>query len=161
MNPRHRWTLLGSLLAATLGAALLVTDDEPAVPAVDVAAARKRLPETNSPPPTESIAQIQQVDSESTEPTIDPFRRKTWYIAPPPPPVPKPKAPPLPFQYLGQLHEDGEPRVFVNHQGRHLVIRAGDVISGSYAVESVAAGQVVFVYLPLKERQSLPTGTLQ
>lgn len=97
---------------------------------------------------------------ESAEPTVDPFRRKTWYVAPPPPPRPKPQAPPLPFQYLGQLHADGEPRVFLNHQGRHLVIKAGDVIAGTYAVESLVAGQVVFIYLPLKEKQVLPTGTL-
>lgn len=159
MKAGQRWAILAGLLAATVGAALLVEDNEPAVSAVE-AATRKRPAEAYNRPQAELMTRAAQAEEESAEPTIDPFRSKTWYVAPPPPPAPKPKAPPLPFQYLGQLHEDGEPRVFVNHQGQHLVIRVGDVIGGTYAVESVAAGQVVFVYLPLKEKQSLPTGTL-
>lgn len=159
MNARQRWTILAGLLIATVGAVLLVEDDEPAVQAVEVAN-RKRPAETHNGPQPELMTHPAQAEDESAESTIDPFRSKTWYVAPPPSPPPKPKAPPLPFQYLGQLHEDGELRVFLNHQGRHLVIRAGDVIGGTYAVESVVAGQLVFVYLPLKEKQFLPTGTL-
>lgn len=162
MSPRQRWAILGSLFAATVGAALQVEDDELAMPAVE-AATRKPPAKADAVPEVVLLAGHGPSDGEAEEPAesaIDPFRHKTWYVAPPPPPPPRPKAPPLPFQYLGQLHEDGELRVFVNHQGRHLVIQAGDVIGGTYAVETVAAGQVVFVYLPLKEKQHLPTGTL-
>lgn len=161
MNLRQRWMILGGLLAVALSAALLVEDDEPAPAAVE-AAIRKASPDTRPQPVEPEPIVLTDVPPSlgevSAGPAIDPFRRKTWYVAPPPPPPPKPQAPPLPFQYLGQLHEDGEPRVFVNHQGRHLVIKAGDVIGGTYAVEAVDAGQVVFVYLPLKEKQALPTG---
>jgi hypothetical protein len=89
---------------------------------------------------------------------IDPFRAKSWYVAPPPPPPAKPTAPPLPFQYLGKLNEDGEIRVFLNHQGKHLIARTGDIINDTYRVDEIAAGRMSFVYLPLKEIQVLAIG---
>ena len=95
---------------------------------------------------------------ESAAPPIDPFRAKTWYVPPPPPPPPKPTAPPLPFQYLGKVMADGEVRVFLNHQGKHLVARVGDVIAGTYSVEEIGGGRMTFLYQPLKERQTLAIG---
>lgn len=165
MKPRQRWAILGALLVVTVAAALLVEDEEGAVPAIEAAAQHHPLEVASVayPPTLEPLAQAPKPEgmaSEETEAVIDPFRRKSWYVAPPPPPPPKPTAPPLPFQYLGQLHEDSEQRVFINHQGRHLVIKAGDLIGGMYAVETVTAGQVVFIYLPLREKQVLPTGML-
>lgn len=165
MKPRQRWAILGALLAVTVVATLLVEDEEGAVPAIEAAPRHRPLAAASDahPPMAEPVTQApnpEGVASADAEPVIDPFRRKSWYVAPPPPPPPKPTAPPLPFQYLGQLHEDGEQRVFINHQGRHLVIKAGDVIGGMYAVETVTAGQVVFIYLPLREKQVLPTGML-
>lgn len=166
MKPRQRWAILGALLAVTVAAALLVEDDEGGMPAIE-AAPRPRPRDVAAvaelTPPLESLVKAPKsagMAGDEAVPVIDPFRRKSWYVAPPPPPPAKPKAPPLPFQYLGQLHENGEQRVFINHQGRHLVIKAGDVIGGMYAVETVTAGQVVFVYLPLREKQVLPTGVL-
>lgn len=168
--PRQRWLILGTLLFATVAAAFFVEDD-PAAPAE-----RQRPAKNESRPrpqavdvqsPRVSLAQAPAIiepaidngeGEESTE-TVDPFRSKSWYVAPPPPPPPKPVAPPLPFQFLGQLIEEDGTRVFVNHQGRHLIIKAGDIIAGSYAVEEIDAGKVVFLYLPLKERQVLAIGT--
>ncbi|KXB31753.1 hypothetical protein AT959_05215 [Dechloromonas denitrificans] len=164
MRPRQRWAILGTLLAVTLGAGLLLEDEEGVVPAIEAATRQRPLDvEPVAQPMLEPLAKIPNPEGmagEEAGPAIDPFRRKSWYVAPPPPPPAKPKAPPLPFQYLGQLHEDGEQRVFINHQGRHLVIKAGDVIGGMYVVETLTAGQVVFVYLPLGEKQTLPTGVL-
>lgn len=165
MKPRHRRVILGSLLAATVLAALWGEDDEVAAPPVEAAARRRtvdREPASAAPSieKKERDASVEAEAGKDAEPPINPFRQKTWYIAPPPPPPPAPKAPPLPFQYLGRLDEDGETQVFVNHQGRYLAIRAGDLIAGTYAVERVEAERVVFVYLPLKEKQALPLGPL-
>lgn len=167
MTSLPRRAILGSLLAATLAAAWWVEDEEAAGAAVEAVGRRQPLTPESLPQASSPMGQTVAIGSPpegeasgSAESAIDPFRRKTWFVEPPPPPPPRPRAPPLPFRYLGQLQEGGEPRVFIDHQGRHLVIKAGDLIGGSYAVETVGAGQVVFVYLPLKERQVLPTGLL-
>lgn len=174
MTPKQRWAILGSLLFATLLAGYLI-DDEPlpeksvrqrsattgsagarenagrradAVADQKLAAAPLQFPE---PPASD--------DAEPAEQGIDPFRTKSWYVAPPPPPPAKPKAPPLPFLYLGKLDEGGEIRVFLNYQGRHLIARVGDVINDTYRVEDIAGGRMSFLYQPLEEIQVLAIGT--
>lgn len=168
-SPRQRWLILGALLLGTVTAAVFVEDDPAALEAAERPAKRKTAPNSEAMagmatmaalalPPPDAGEQETKAENAETPETIDPFRTKTWYIAPPPPPPPKPRAPPLPFQFLGQLIEDNEVRVFINHQGRHLVVKAGDVINGAYTVEAISPGQVVFVYQPLQERQVLTTG---
>lgn len=174
MKPQQRWLILGSLLLATLFAAYLV-DNEPApeknrrkggvATKTNASAssasrhreARDQAPEVAAAPlnfPEPAAAD----DAEAGQKIIDPFRNKSWYVAPPPPKPVKPTAPPLPFQYLGKLKEDGETRVFLNYQGRHIIAKAGDVIDGNYRVEDIAGGQMTFFYQPLKEKQVLPIG---
>ena len=179
-SPRQRWLMLGSLLLAVLAAAALVDSDtegkpEPgkkgrstastaasghpdgggrqagsAVPAEPLPALSLALPEAES---------AAEATNEPGVPVIDPFRSKTWYIAPPPPPPPKPTAPLLPFQYLGKLSEGGEIQVFLSHQGKYLIARVGDVINGTYLVEEIAGGRMTFLYQPLKEKQMLAIGS--
>ena len=124
MKPQQRWLILGSLLLATLFAAYLV-DNEPApeksrrkgsvATKTNASAssasrhreARDQAPEIAAAPlsfPEPAAAD----DAEAGQKIIDPFRNKSWYVAPPPPKPVKPTAPPLPFQYLGKLKEDGE-----------------------------------------------------
>ena len=172
---KQRWIILGGRLAATLVAGYLV-EDEP-VPekskrkgsvasksavsspaesrraggkerASELAAAPLNFPE---PAPVEEV--------EEGEKRIDPFRNKSWYVAPPPPKPPKPTAPPLPFQYLGKINEAGETRVFLNHQGKHIIAKLGDVINGTYSVEEISGGQMTFLYQPLNEKQVLGIGS--
>lgn len=151
---RLRRLTLGSLLLGTLGAAALVDDAplEPERPAgVKIAVAAPV-------PPAQALATPHEESADAPPDSPDPFRSRSWYVPPPPPPPAKPSAPPLPFEYLGQLVEADERRVFLKHQGQNRIIRVGDVIAGTYAVEACDADQVVFIYLPLKERQVLATG---
>lgn len=162
-SPRQRWLILGSLLLGTVAAAYFVEDETAAPveskrPARKDAGARPQASENPDQAPLSTEPGLASTVVEEAPTGIDPFRSTSWYVAPPPPPPPKPTAPPLPFTFLGQLIEEDGTRVFVNHQGRHLIIKAGDVIAGTYAVEEIAAGKVVFLYLPLKERQVLATG---
>lgn len=179
MTPKQRWIILGGLLSATLVAGYLI-DDEPAPEkskrkgsvasksaassaegrragakerVAELAAAPLSFPE---PAPAESVDESKT--EEGTKP-IDPFRNKSWYVAPPPPKPPKPTAPPLPFKYLGKLNEEGETRVFLNHQGKHIIARVGDVINGTYSVEEISGGQMTFLYQPLNEKQVLGIGS--
>lgn len=175
MKPKQRWLILGSLLVATLGAGYFAEDEaavdkgkrksNPTGKGVAAAGAGENRRATRGDKPGEVAAMpldfpepavVAEGAEEGT--TIDPFRGKTWFIPPPPPPPAKPTAPPLPFQFLGKLIEDGETRVFLNHQGKHLIARVGDVINGTYTVEAIAGGKMSFLYMPLKESQVLAIG---
>jgi hypothetical protein len=180
MKPRQRWLIIGGLLLATLAAGFMI-DDEPVqenpkrkkgVSAKPVASAsakasprsssNNKAAELASTPlsfPEQLVAATAEEGVEGEEKVIDPFRNKSWYVAPPPPPPPKPVAPPLPFQYLGKLSEGGETRVFLHHQGQYLIAKAGDVINGIYRVEEIAGNRMTLLYQPLKEKQVLSIGT--
>ena len=87
------------------------------------------------------------------------FPRQTWQPPPPPPAVQKTTAPPLPFQYLGQLQEGDAVSAFLAVMGQQIIAREGDVINGSYRVEHIRPGVIEMTYLPLNEKQSLSTGS--
>ena len=93
----------------------------------------------------------------------DAFAPNNWNPPPPPPPPPppqnlKPTAPPLPFTLLGKKLEDGAWQVFLAQQDRTLVVRAQDVIDGTYRVESIEPPNLVLTYIPLKQRQVIAIG---
>lgn len=67
----------------------------------------------------------------------------------------KPVAPLLPFRYLGKMIEDGRLNVFLARGEESLSVRAGQRI-GEYRVDKVSDSEIVFTYLPLKTKQSLP-----
>jgi len=73
-------------------------------------------------------------------------------------PLPKPTAPPLPFAYVGKVVEDGKPMVFVSKQQKNFMLKGGEVIEGTYRVDKVESGQVVFTYLPLAAEQVMTIG---
>lgn len=63
--------------------------------------------------------------------------------------------PPLPFTYLGKIHEGRETVVFLLFQENTLAVRRGDVVDGAYRVEQITPQSMVLLYLPLNEKQSL------
>jgi hypothetical protein len=171
-TPRQRWLILGSLLLATLAAGFLADDEAPpergrtakkaARPGAATAAEERyggrEKPLTVAEAPLDFPEPAASGGEAEAVALPDPFRSRSWYVAPPPPPPPKPTAPPLPFQDLGKLNEDGETRVFLNHQGKYLIAKVGDVINGTYSVEEIGNGRMTFLYQPLKESQVLAIG---
>lgn len=89
-------------------------------------------------------------------------------IRPLPPPVvvapqvalspPKPTAPPLPFVYIGKVIEDGKLTVFVSKQQHNYLLKGGEVIEGTYRVDKVELGRLVFTYVPLETEQVMTFG---
>lgn len=170
MKLQARNLLLGGLLVASLAAALWVgsEDDSPEAEtprrarqndragAPTLAAAEQPAGIAGAEPAERPETEDESGDDEAAAARIDPFRSKSWYIAPPPPPPPKPTAPPLPFRFLGRLVEDGETRIFLAQNNQNLSARVGDVINGTYSVEAIGDNGVQFIYLPLKETQVLP-----
>jgi hypothetical protein len=91
----------------------------------------------------------------------DLFPRQTWVPPPPPakpvipPPPPPPEPPPLPFKYLGRWVDAGKETVFLLEGERAVPVTVGQVLPGSWRVESVSASGVVFTYLPLNMQSTM------
>jgi hypothetical protein len=97
------------------------------------------------------------------------FAQRSWFVPrprppPPPPPTappppPEPTAPPFPYAFVGSYAPEGDPAVFYLARGDRVVeARVGQKLDGVYQLESAAAGQLVFVYLPLDVRHTLAAG---
>jgi hypothetical protein len=67
----------------------------------------------------------------------------------------KPVAPPLPFRYIGKMLDGDKLAVFLANGSESLSVAAGERI-GDYRVEKITDAEIVFTYLPLKTKQSLP-----
>lgn len=96
--------------------------------------------------------------------TGDAFGSRSWVVVPPaPPPAPvvveAPRAPPLPFRYMGQVDDGRGNRTYFLFRGTAtLSVAVGDSIDNIYRLESADTGILHFTYLPLKTRQSLQIG---
>ncbi|HXX12815.1 MAG TPA: hypothetical protein VEK05_14965 [Burkholderiales bacterium] len=109
----------------------------------------------------------------STDPDSEAFGPRSFRPAPPKapkgtaasavaaaaPPPPPPQAPPLPFAYVGRLVEDHDTTVFLAQGERNLVVKPGETIDNTYKLEEVGERALVITYLPLSQRQTLPTGS--
>jgi hypothetical protein len=94
-------------------------------------------------------------------------RAPTVFGLPPPPPrpvaqrvvnaaPPKPRAPALPYTYIGSLQEDGGARMVFLLDGERLVTaQVGDVLDTNYRVAAADADGITLIYLPLKETQRI------
>lgn len=67
----------------------------------------------------------------------------------------KPSAPPLPFQYIGKVIENGKLEVYVIHGEELLSLARGQKIGGEYRVDKISDSSITFTYLPLKMKQTL------
>lgn len=160
---QRRWTILGSLLAATI-AAIVYPIEEP-IAVVEPSATRQRArPAAVATPAAVDPAAVQAWLAADA----NPFAPRSWEppatapvaaraVAPvvenaTPPPAP----PPLPFRYLGQL-SDGSDRVIYLGAGEQLLpARLGDMLDGGYKVVALSATQIEFENTSSGTRQSLP-----
>jgi len=184
MSPKVRWAILGGLLTFTLAATALVREEDAAEPGKKARAERRRAPaqEANGAS-VRTVASVRVVpearDARSDIPAFPErkppaaegegapefFAVKSWYVAPPPPPVvappppPKPKAPPLPFVFMGRMSDPaGGMVVYLVKGDRTFPVKGGETLENLYQVEKISAGEIEFVYLPLKEKQVLAIG---
>lgn len=160
---KKRWSVLLGLLAISVASAFFAPDENPE--AKQTVPAKKAVQEKSREKRIAIDASELQLDplkrTISQENATDIFPGKSWYVPPPPPkpaPPPPPAPPPIPFVYLGKMLEDGKPLVFLNKQERNLVVREGDVIEGSYRVDSILPPVMILTYLPLNMKQTFPIG---
>jgi hypothetical protein len=81
-------------------------------------------------------------------------------------PPPRPRAPSMPFKYMGKLIDGDETMVFLIHRDRNLVVREGDTIESVYRLDRITDNELILTYLPMNQRQTLnirkpTTGVLQ
>ncbi len=168
MKPGRRWTILLALLLGSFAAAVAVSGDDG--PPADVVGAVRRahaslpLHETTlaqhsgAPmPEAEGGPRLERLDARRIEVEAEllflpgPKLRPTQEANAPA----RPAAPALPFKYLGRMIENGRPTLFLAMGERYLAVQAGQVIDDVYRVEAIGDGEAAFVYLPLKEKQTL------
>jgi len=161
-NPRYRWAILLTTLAATL-AAVFYPVEEPANRVVS-AEPHKRVV-------TKGI--IDTLSAASTlEPSdgSDPFAPRDWIppqpAAAPPAPAVVPvvvapvdltiaKPPELPFRYVGSLVDGAEQTVYLARGDQAFVVKPGDVIDSNYKVLGISATQILFEHVPTGVQQGL------
>jgi hypothetical protein len=95
------------------------------------------------------------------------FGATSWAAPPPPAPVvkvmappepPAPTAPPMPFNYLGIYHEGKVHAAVLSKGDQVYTVAPGDVIDGTYRIESFRDKDVELNYLPLNIRQTVTSG---
>ena len=169
---RQRWIFYALALALTLVAMRFAGGQDRSDSQPSVAAAQRA-----ERPVREPTADVGQVDTppalrlellgERAAPPLpaqDPFQSRSWeppvsLVAAAPAPPRRPEAPPLPFTYLGKLVEDATTTLFLAREDRNYVVRAGDTIEDTYRIEEIRDEAAVFVYLPLKSKQTLAFAT--
>lgn len=94
------------------------------------------------------------------EPAGELFGSHSWQ--PPPPKVvaapAKPSAPPMPYRFAGKLIQNGQLQVFLSKGDTPIPIKQGEVLDGTYRVESIAESGITLVYLPLGHKEHIPAG---
>ncbi len=88
----------------------------------------------------------------------EPPKQQAALVKRKPEPPPAPQAPPLPFQFLGRMIDNGDVAYFLQLNNKNIVMRIGDSIDRTYTLEAASAGALHFIYLPLNQKQSLVVG---
>jgi hypothetical protein len=168
MPTKREWTLLALVPVVIYAAAGAdFGDSDNAVPVAEVTRTGKTKVEVSRVADAGDLDLSQRRREANAGETANAFESKSWYVPPPPPPPappakllppPPPTAPPLPFTYLGRYEDSAKPVIFLVRGDRVLLVRAGDVIEGTYRVEGIVGTALGLTYLPLKIRQSLDIG---
>lgn len=157
------WGGLAVAVLASIAVSESPVDDSAAVVAPMQTARTESAPDAAAAR-TPGLALQRLTRTEWTESDADPFRVKSWYVAPPPPPPPpppKPTAPPLPFKYMGALEDTGQggkTMVYLAKGNDSFQVAVGDKFADGYQLEKIERGQLVIRYLPLSILQTLSTG---
>lgn len=159
---RVRWAVLGIAFTVTIAAIFYPIDE------ADVAhVAMQEKPVIAMAIATSPVVALIPVSSGVSDVEGDPFAPRGWQVLPPvvsekvvtaaaavvAPPVPT--APPLPFQYMGSMNEEGRQTIYLGHGDQALVAHAGEVIAQTYKVIEINGREIQFEHLPTGQRQLL------
>ena len=157
---RRRWMILSLFLIGTVGAIFYPADEQSTAwtPRVDRAG--------SLPPRPARVSSV--AEQEQWQPLLaDPFAPRKWeapapvQVAAPAPvatvvaPPALPVAPPLPFQFVGQMSDGTDQVVYLVRGEEALLARTGEVLEGAYKVLGLTALQIEFEHLPTGQKQTL------
>ncbi|MBC8995358.1 hypothetical protein IAI51_02305 [Pseudomonas sp. N40(2020)] len=119
-----------------------------------------------------SSGKVKAAPIKDLSPAGDLFATKSWKAAPtlatvteqaitPTPVVPAPSLPPVPFQFVGKLHDRSDLQVFLQSGEKIYVVRNGDVIDDTWKITGISELELSLVYLPLHLSQTLSVGSTQ
>ncbi|MCU0074947.1 hypothetical protein N8H71_25415 [Pseudomonas koreensis] len=119
-----------------------------------------------------SSAKTSAAPIKDLSPAGDLFASKSWRAAPtlatvteqavnPTPVVQAPSLPPVPFQFVGRLHDRSDLQVFLQDGEKIYVVRNGDVIDNTWKIAAISDVELSLVYLPLHLSQTLSVGSTQ
>jgi hypothetical protein len=162
-SPAVRWTILSSLLVATLVGVFYPVDESPA----ERPARGSRV----SKAAIVSVAAIQPTGQGEERANVDPFAPRGWQAQPvtapvpvvlavpefvgPMRPPPPPRAPALPFQYMGRFTDGGPTVVYLSRGDQTLIARAGETLESIYKILEITPVKIDFLHVPTGEKQSL------
>lgn len=155
--------MLGSLLLASVAAALWQAsqeEEEPQVPRSS-RARRTQLTAKGAGEPPQLQLQLLQRPSQTVAAQDDAFAPHSWLPSVVPvahPPAPAPTAPVLPFTYHGQLADGPVITVFLMRGEQTYIVKRGDTLLDIYRVDDVQPNALVLTYLPLNHQQVMPIG---
>lgn len=173
-----RQKLLAGGLGLSVAASLWVAQIEDEAPVAAVAGARRADTTSPSRPRDEARrpASARAQDAAASSASVDwrPLERAPWPEAsdaqlaawqpppppappPPPPPAPPPPpvAPPLPYQMIGRLEEQGVVSALLATAQATRAVRVGDVIDGQWRVDQISDRGLSLTWLPGKLPQTL------
>ncbi|MGF6109137.1 hypothetical protein [Pseudomonas frederiksbergensis] len=121
---------------------------------------------------TAVTASVKAAPIKDLSPSGDLFAARSWKAAPQlasvteqpvnlTPVVQIPSAPPMPFQFVGKLHDRSDLQVFLQSGEKIYVVRKGDVIDDTWRIEGISEVELSLVYLPLHLAQTLSVGSTQ
>ncbi|SMQ22520.1 hypothetical protein SAMN04488483_0384 [Pseudomonas helmanticensis] len=119
-----------------------------------------------------SNAKAKEAPIMDLSPAGDLFAAKSWKAAPtlatvteiavnPATVVQAPSLPPVPFQFVGRLHDRSDLQVFLQNGEKIYVVRNGDVIDDTWKITGISDVELSLVYLPLHLSQTLSVGSTQ
>lgn len=163
LSPKMRSLFLIAASGLTLAAVFFAPPAEvEAMDTVKPVVSHKREARMETPSSTD-VPDIVIVRDGDANPLDDPFTSNASKaevaqaqeaIAPPPEPI----APPLPYNYLGKIMEDGKTVIFLGKQDNNYSVRIGETLDGLYRLDEISDQAVTLVYLPLSKKQMLPIG---
>lgn len=120
-----------------------------------VVAATQTQASPRAAPENTGVAAAPPLAGRAPWPAMPSGARAAWLPPPPPPPPPAPPPvvpPPAPppafgYQWLGQIEEDGQVRVFLSNAQRTLAPVFGEVVDQRWRVDAIAAGRLQLTWL--------------
>lgn len=93
----------------------------------------------------------------------DAFAARSWHVAAPAEvveftPAPQPELPSQPFSYIGKMVYDGRTSVFIESEGQSYIVREGDIVGGTYRIDSIRGPLMEWTFLPQDRKQTMHIG---